>query len=307
MALLILMPGRDSSELVSRLRSIQPNIDVRVWPEDGEKSEIDFAVTWKHPPGELKNYPNLKAISSYGAGVDHIISDPYLPKNIPIARIIDEKLIHDVKEYVIAVVLSHRRHLAAYWENQKVKKWSPLQMNQANTIGILGLGQIGGHIAESFIQLGFHVCGWDQKPKQIQGVQLFQGAEQLDQLLSIVDYLICSLPLTPETRNILNEKTFGKLKKNAYVINVGRGEHLVEEDLIKAIEKDRVSGACLDVFRSEPLQTDHPFWSHPKITVTPHIAGITDPNAVASQIFENYQRITKGKEPIHTIDIQLGF
>lgn len=307
MALLILMPGRDSSELVTRLQSIQPDIDVRVWPEEGEKSEIDFAVTWKHPPGELKNYPNLKAISSYGAGVDHILRDPYLPKNVPIARIIDEKLIHDVKEYVIAVVLAHRRHLAPYRENQKVKKWAPIPMNQANTIGILGLGQIGGNIAESFIQLGFNVCGWDRKSKKIQGVQLFQGEEQLDQLLSITDYLICSLPLTPETRNILNEKTFSKLKKNAYVINVGRGEHLVEEDLIKTIEKGRISGACLDVFRSEPLPTDHPFWSHPRITVTPHIAGITDPNAVVSQIFENYQRIKNGKELINTIDIQLGF
>ena len=307
MAFLILTPNRNASKLVSKLKSMQPDIDIRVWPEVGEPSEIDFVVTWKHPPGELKKYPNLKAISSYGAGVDHLLKDPDLPDHIPITRIVDKKLVHDLKEFVIAVVLNHKRFLDAYKKNQSIKHWAPIPMNPKKTVGILGLGQIGSKIAEGFVHLDFHVCGWDRIPKPIQSVECYQGNEQLDQLLSLVDYLICSLPLTPLTKNILNSTTFNKLKRGAYIINIARGDHLVEEDLLKAIEDGQVSGACLDVFGTEPLPPDHPFWEHPKITITPHIAGITDPESVAVQLFENYQRVQKGVELLNTIDIQLGF
>ena len=306
MALLILMPGRDISEFASHIRSTRPDIDLRIWPDTGKKTDIDFVVTWKHPPGVLAQYPNLKAISSFGAGVDHILSDPDLPRGVPIVRIIDDKLIHDLREYIIAVVLSHKRHLAEYIKNQNAKKWKPIPMDRERTVGILGLGLIGGAIAAGFAVLGFRAFGWDRVPRKIPGVQ-HVPEDRLDDLLRIADYLVCCLPLTPETKHILNRKVFKRMKRGAYVINVGRGDHLVEDDLLKAVEEGRLSGACLDVFHAEPLPQDHPFWSHPKITVTPHIASLTDPASAAEHIIENYQRVLDKRELINTIDVHMGY
>jgi len=307
MALLVLMPGRNTDTLVARMRSLRPNLDIRVWPEIGNTSDIEFIVTWNHSPGELKKYPNLRGISSYGAGVDHILRDPELPEGIPIARVVDQKLIHEVSQYAVSAVLNQKRHWEGYRENQRKKKWRPIPMAKTDAIGILGLGQIGQTTARAFVKLGFHVYGWDRAPKKIQSVHCFHGEAQFAQLLSVVDYLICSLPLTPSTKNILNKKTFRRLKQGAYVINMGRGDHLVEEDLLEAIEEGHISGACLDVFRMEPLPQGHPFWNHPKITVTPHIAGITDPDAVAGQLLKNYRRMQKGLPPLNTINRQRGF
>jgi glyoxylate/hydroxypyruvate reductase A len=306
MAFLILMPSRDISEFVAHIRSARPDIDLRIWPDTGEKTDIDFIVTWKHPPGALAQFPNVKAISSFGAGVDHILSDPDLPRGVPIVRIIDDKLIHDLREYVIAAVLNHKRHLTEYEKNQSTKKWEPIPMERERTVGVLGLGRIGGAIAAGFAALGFRACGWDRVMKKIPGVQCFPE-DRLDDLLRITDYLICCLPLTPETKGILNRRMFNRLKRGAYVINVGRGDHLVEDDLVKAVEEGRLSGACLDVFHTEPLAQDHPFWSHPKITVTPHIASLTDPVSAAEQVIENYQRVLDKRELINTIDVHRGY
>lgn len=306
MAILILMPGRDTSELIGQLRTFEPDVDVRVWPEVGDETDIEFAIVWKHPHGLLQQFPNLKAISSYGAGVDFILGDPGLPEKIPIARVVDPTLIQDVALYVVSVVLNHKRRLAEYHSNQSQKKWMPFPEHPMNTVGILGLGHIGKKIAENFACLGFDVLGWDRKRRQIQNIRWF-GENQMDELLSRTDYLICCLPLTSKTKDILNEKTFSKLKQGAYIINVARGDHLVEEDLIKAIEAGQVSGACLDVFRTEPLPENHPFWNHPTITVTPHIAGITNPQSAATQLYENYRRVKAGKRPVHTIDKKQGY
>ncbi len=306
MALLILMPGRDILEFVAHIRSARPDIDLRIWPDTGERTDIDFIVTWKHPPGALVQFPNVKAISSFGAGVDHILSDPALPRGVPIVRIIDDKLIHDLREYVIAVVLSHKRHLTEYEKNQSTKKWEPIPMERERTVGVLGLGRIGGAIAAGFAALGFRVCGWDRVPKKISGVQCFPE-DRLDDLLRMADYLVCCLPLTPETKHILNRKVFERMKHGAYVINVGRGDHLVEDDLVEAVEEGRLSGSCLDVFQTEPLAQDHPFWSHPKITVTPHIASLTDPASAAEQVIENYQRVLDKRELVNTIDVRMGY
>ena len=307
MALLLLMPNRDTSRLIAHIRSKMPDIDLRVWPETGNESDISFVVTWNHPSGELGRFPCLKAISSFGAGVDHILRDPALPKNIPIARIIDENLIHDLTEYVIAVILSDKRYLDDYRAKQQDKSWSPLPMFREKSVGIMGLGRIGGSIAAAFARMDFVVYGWDIAPKKIADVHFFEGNEELSEFLRKVDYLVCCLALTPKTKDILNKKLFGRLKRGAYIINVGRGDHLVEEDLLQAIDEGHLSGACLDVFRTEPLPPDHPFWSHPKITVTPHIAALTDPESAAEQIVNNYKRVKEGKEPLNTIDIEFGF
>jgi glyoxylate/hydroxypyruvate reductase A len=171
----------------------------------------------------------------------------------------------------------------------------------------MGLGHLGADAALKLRALGFAVAGWSRSAKQVEGVRSFAGDSDLDLFLAQADILVCLLPLTPATRGILNRRTLAALPKGAYVVNAARGEHLVEEELLEAIESGHLSGACLDVFRKEPLPETHPFWSHPRVTVTPHVASLTYPKAVAPQIVENYRRVCAGRPPLHAVDIRRGY
>jgi glyoxylate/hydroxypyruvate reductase A len=177
----------------------------------------------------------------------------------------------------------------------------------ATRIGILGLGEIGAPIAHLFAQLGFGVAGWSRTEKKIAGVESFCGEAGLPGLLARTDILVCLLPLTPETENILDKTAFAALPKGAYLINPARGLHVVEEDLLAAIEAGHLSGAALDVFHTEPLPKDHPFWAHPKIRITPHIAGITNPATAVAQVAENIRRVRAGREPLNLVDRTRGY
>ena len=174
-------------------------------------------------------------------------------------------------------------------------------------IGIMGMGQLGADAARKLVQLDFKVAGWSRTPKSIDGVESYAGNEALDDFLSRSDVLICLLPLTAVTRGILNRGLFQKLPAGAYLINVARGAHLIEEDLVTALDAGHLSGACLDVFQTEPLPPDHPFWSHPNIMITPHISSITDPLAVMPQILDNYRSMKTGKPLKHVIDVDRGY
>jgi glyoxylate/hydroxypyruvate reductase A len=171
----------------------------------------------------------------------------------------------------------------------------------------MGLGQLGKDAAKKLSYLGFPVSGWSQTPKDIEGVKCFAGDKALEDFLSQARILICMLPLTPKTKGILNHKTFAKLPAGAYIINIARGQHLIENDLLAALDSGQLGGACLDVFEVEPLPEDHPFWSHPKILVTPHISSITYPQTVAPQIIENYQRAKTGDPLLHVVDMERGY
>ena len=171
----------------------------------------------------------------------------------------------------------------------------------------MGLGQLGADAAKKLYQLGFQVTGWSRTPKKVDGVQSFAGDGALNDFLSLANVLICLLPLTPATKGILNYKTFEKLPAGSYLINVARGAHLVEQDLLEALETGRISGACLDVFQVEPLPVGHPFWNHPKIIITPHISSLTYPKAVVPQIVENYHRTKLGKPLLNQVDIERGY
>ncbi len=306
MALAILMPGRDTTKLVRQLKQIEPDIDVRVWPDIGDEADIVYAILWKHPPGALSGFPNLGTVSSFGAGVDFILADPDLPAGVTVTRVVDDKLIHDMMLYTVSVVLERKRCLMAYRDLQNQGQWKPLPEADIETIGILGLGHIGGRMARGFADLGFRVLGWDRQSKKVDGVETF-ASHQMDDMLGQADCLICCLPLTDETRGILNADLFGKMKRGAFLINVARGGHLKEEDLIAVLDSGHLSGACLDVFSQEPLPADHPFWTHPKITITPHIAGITDPESAVRQLHENYRRTQSGQPLLNPVDRNLGF
>jgi glyoxylate/hydroxypyruvate reductase A len=306
---MIVCPGEDLAPWIRSLKGLDPALAIRVWPDVADVTEIEFALVWNHPPGELRRYPNLKCIASLGAGVDRILGDSELPRGVPVTKVVDAALMRAMTEYVALAVLNHYRDMDRYRRDQERQQWAPRfpRPREAMAIGIMGLGQLGADSAAKLRDMGFAVGGWSRTPKQIDGVESFHGSEQLTRFLSRTDVLICLLPLTPQTRGILNRGTFQGLRRGSYVINVARGGHLVEEDLVEALDTGQLSGACLDVFREEPLPARHPFWVHPRILVTPHVSSLTDPDAVAPQILENYRRVMAGDPPLYQVDVERGY
>lgn len=244
-----------------------------------------------------------------GAGVDHILRDPELPENIKITRIVDEQLTEDMADFVLVLVLNHLRNINLHHENEQNREWKqePYRRVSDVKVGILGMGELGRTTGKKLSHYGFAVRGWTRTRRELKNVKLYTGQEELDAFLSKSDILICLLPLTPETENILNQELFKKLPKNAYVINVARGKHLVEEDLIIAIDQGHLSGAALDVFREEPLPAEHLFWAHPKIHVTPHVASVTNPSSVVFQVLENYKRMKNGEDLKNVVNKEKGY
>lgn len=307
--MLFMSPKSKSDSWVKHLRAQDPGLDLRVWPETGPVEEIEFILCWKHPLGELKKYPNLKCIASLGFGVDHILRDPDLPPGVPIARLVDEFMVHAMSEYILTAVLCHTRQFDRFQQDKSQKKWQTRRpMHPQNVhVGIMGLGHLGADAARKLRLLGFPVSGWSRTLKHVEGITAWAGPDALEEFLAQTNVLVCLLPLTRATRGILDGRTFARLPADAYLINAARGEHLVEADLLAALDSGHLSGACLDVFREEPLPESHPFWSHPRITVTPHCASLTEPRTVAPQIVENYRRVRSGLAPRHVIDTEKGY
>ncbi|MGC1516495.1 MAG: glyoxylate/hydroxypyruvate reductase A [Maribacter sp.] len=290
---------------------LQADAGVKVYDylKEHPKEDITMAVIWKHPVGALSPYPNLKCIASAGAGVDYIFEDPTRPKGIPITRIVDPYLASDMSEHVVSVILAHLKNLNAYKAQQIKKVWKPMEYQRIKevTVGILGLGELGAQTATDLISFGFQVQGWSRSKKNIPHVTSFSGKEELATFLESCNVLVCLLPLTPETEGILNKDFLSQLPKNAYLVNVARGGHLVDGDLIMLLDNGHLSGACLDVFHKEPLPKAHPFWSHEKIHMTPHYASVSDPKSVIPQLLENYRRLGKGQELQHQVDAEKGY
>lgn len=302
-------PELDAQAWIQHLRRQDPGLDLRVWPDVGPPEEVDFVLSWKHPLGELKKFPRLKCIASLGFGVDHILRDPDLPAGVPVTRVVDAGMTAAMSAYVLTAVLFHTRQFDRYRRDQNHRRWKARRPKppQEIRVGVMGLGHLGADAAGRLRSLGFTVRGWSRTPKAIEGVAGFAGDGALEDFLSGSDILVCLLPLTPATRGILNRRTLTRLPAGAYVINVARGEHLVEEDLLAALDSGHLSGACLDVFRQEPLPEAHPFWGHPLVTVTPHIASLTIPRDVAPQIIANYHRVVAGQPPQHVVDWKRGY
>jgi glyoxylate/hydroxypyruvate reductase A len=309
MALLIIAPELEVEMFADELKRLDPDLDIRLWPQFGNADKVEFVLTWNHPLGEFNQFKNLKCIASLGAGIDHILRDPDLPHGVPITRVVQSSMSQFMSEYVILSVLHYCRQFDIYKKDLAAKRWQPRIPLLARDIGIgiMGMGQLGADAARKLTQLEFKVAGWSQSLKNIDGVKSFAGDQALDDFLSRTHILICLLPLTPATRGVLNRRTFEKLPAGAYLINVARGAHLIEEDLLTALESGHLAGACLDVFQTEPLPADHPFWDHPNIMITPHISSITDPLAVMPQILENYERMKSGKSFRHVVDRDRGY
>lgn len=283
--------------------------EIRLWPDLGEVQDIEYALVWDPPPGLLASLPNLKAIFSVGAGVDHIAADPERPKHLPVIRMVEEGLTAGMTEYVVMQVLYHHRDMLAYRHQAAEKIWREIPAVPAHQrrIGILGLGVLGQDAARMLVRFGFDVAGWSRMPKEIEGVTCFHGPEGLDQMLARTDILVCLLPLTPATRGILNGELFAKLPRGACLINVGRGGHQVERDLLEALDSGQLREATLDVFEEEPLPADSPLWSHPQVIVTPHIASMTMPETAAKAVGENIKRMEAGLPPLNVVDFERGY
>ncbi len=289
--------------------SYDSQLDIRLWPDVGNLDDITFALVWRHPYGSLNQLPNLKAIASLGAGVDHIMGDPNLPNNIPIARVVDKTMAKEMTQYAVAATLNYIKRFDHWDACQQQNTWGqkpPFSLSKTH-VGIMGLGYLGKHIARALSNLEVHVSAWSRSKKTLDNIQCFAGDAELDIFLSQSDVLICMLPLTPKTKNLLNTKTLSQLPHEAYVINVARGPILVDEDLIELLDNDHLSGARLDVFREEPLPKEHPFWTHPKIHLTPHIASVTNADSVVPQIVDNYYRALKGEKLSNLINVTHGY
>lgn len=301
--------GIEPKRWIDAFRLHMPELEVRQWPDMGDPADIEYVLAWKLPPSLLQTLPNLKVIFSLGAGVEQVLSDHTLPTGVPLVRMVDPGLTTGMIEFVLLSVLRYHRRLPEYEANQKVHRWQELvpKLPQEQRVGLMGMGELGAACAQSLVALGFDVAGWSRSPKTVAGVTSFHGPEGLIPFLNRTDMVVCLLPLTAETDSILNAQTLAALPRGAFVINVARGRHVVEEDLLAALDSGQIAGATLDVFRREPLPSDHPFWSHPRVTVMPHSAALTQPKTAARTIADNIRRHQSGQPLRHVVDRRRGY
>ena len=309
MTLLIVLPGREDEahRLAADLLGVEPAIEVRVWPEVGDPEDVEMVVASRHPRGLLGSFPNLRLVAAFGAGVEHLLRDPDLPEGVDVVRTVDPELANGMAEYVVTAVGNWRRGTKLYSHDQELGKWRPQIYVLSATVVVLGMGRMGSAVARALAAVGHRVIGWSGTGRGANGVECISGRSALDEVLPIADVVVCLLPLTPDTEGILDRDLFSSMKKGSLVINVGRGGHLVEDDLIAALADGRPGHSVLDVFREEPLPANHPFWAHPAITVTPHVAALTDPRGAAECIAENWRRLQAGEQLVDLVDRGRGY
>lgn len=285
-----------------------PDLDFRVWPDAGDLQKVEYLIAWQAPAGFLAELPNLKVLFSSGAGIDHVDLSA-VPAHIPLVRMVEPGIINGMVEYVSLAVLALHRDFFDYVAHKAARAWDPLEVPPASarTVGVMGLGSLGCAVLERLATFGFRLRGWNRSPRTLEGVETFAGADQLQPFLAGCDVLICLLPLTPATKGILNHELFAALPKGAALVNVGRGPHLVDADLIEALDSGQLSRAILDVTDPEPLPADHPFWAHPRVFVTPHVASMTQPESAAPILLENIRRAQRGEALRDVVDRGRGY
>ncbi len=309
MAMMIYAGDRDVTQWIEALRAVDDSMDIRIYPDVGDVRDIIFGLSWQYPEGLWSEYPNLRALSSIGAGVSHILDDETLDRDISILKLTDNRLNQSMWEYLLATISYQAMQLHLYRYQQSDSHWHervPRGFDSV-TVGIFGLGSIGRYVAEHLVELGFRVKGFATTAKSIDGVDVYSGDMVTDSVLQSLDIVVSILPLTASTIGFFDREFFDRLSRGATIINVGRGAQIVESDLIRALDSGQLSHVWLDVFEQEPLDKQHPFWSYPKISITPHIASITDPVSVAPQIVENYHALVDGQPMRNVVDRSRGY
>ncbi|MGY8667113.1 glyoxylate/hydroxypyruvate reductase A [Bradyrhizobium sp. UFLA05-109] len=280
---------------------------------DLDLAEVHYAAVWKPVPGDLKAFPNLRAIFNLGAGVDALMADNSLP-DVPLVRVAVPDLTGRMTEYVVLHVLMHHRQELYLRQSQREKTWEPKYQWPASTVtvGIMGLGTLGADAADVLRRFGFRVVGWSRSPRSDEGVESFHGADQMEAFLRATDILVCLLPLTPQTHGILNREVFAKLNRSSplgapVLINAGRGGLQNEDDILACLDDGTLGAASLDVFVEEPLPANSRLWSHPKVVVTPHNAADTDADAISAYVAEQIARFEAGAALENVVDRTRGY
>jgi glyoxylate/hydroxypyruvate reductase A len=309
MSILCIFENKNVDPWKKALTEKLPAATIEVYPDVKDPLAVDFVICWKPKNKVFEHFPNIEVVQSVGASIAHITDSQTIHKGPIITRVVDEKLSNDMWEFLITIVLSELKNMRTYTAQQASEVWEqqPYRSIQNTTVSILGLGSIGSFVAEKFAHMGFHVKGWSTSKKELLKVQSYAGEHAFDAFLKNTDFLVNLLPLTARTKDILNKAVFQKLPKNAFLINVGSGAHLVTADLLDQLNSDQLSGAFLDVFREEPLPKEHPFWRHPKIQITPHVASLTNVDRATDQITENYTRFLKKEALLNRVSLQKGY
>ncbi|MBC7499888.1 MAG: glyoxylate/hydroxypyruvate reductase A [Herminiimonas sp.] len=309
MRILFHAEGGNPEPWLAELRAVLPNADLRVWRE-GDDGAADYAVVWKPPLAMLQPRDDLKAVFNLGAGVDAILQHgDELPAGLKIVRLDDAGMGVQMAEYVTYAVLRYFRRFDEFDQQARAGQWRFLKPHEKQdfSVGILGLGVLGAQVAAAVAHFGFPMHGWSRTRKAIAGVTCHSGEAGLDAFLRASRVVVCVLPLTAQTRNILGRDNLTKLPQGAYVINVARGGHVVEADLLELVQSRHIAGATLDVFNEEPLPAAHPFWHEPRITITPHMAALTLRGDSVRQIAEKMHALERGETIAGIVDLSKGY
>ena len=308
MSLALIFNQKSTEEWQRNLQELLPDTKVEVYPNISNLEDVEFIATWKPHKNYVAEFPNLKVVQSVGAGIDHLLHTK-IPDSIKVTRIVDPALKQEMFEHVLACVMTSMKNLLTYYKDQVRKEWKPTiyQNIKETTITILGLGEIGKLVAEQFVALGFQVKGWSNSPKNINGVESFSGKEGLNAAISKTNFIVNILPLTDDTEGILNKDFFKECSDHTVLVNVGRGAHLVEKDLLIAIEEKQIKEAYLDVFVEEPLPENHPFWTNENVYVTPHIASVTNATTALKQVADNYNRMKNNEALLNEVSLERGY
>jgi glyoxylate/hydroxypyruvate reductase len=314
MAIAIVISGWQAGQWRDAMARLAPERDLRLYPDDlGDLADIAYALVWKPAPGVLATFPNLRAILSLGAGVDPVLKDPDLP-DVPLVRVADPDMTMRMSEYVVQHVLMHHRQQRRLDALQSQAAWKPFDQWPASAmrVGVMGLGVLGADAAFKLQMMGFQVAGWSRSRKEIDGLECHAGEAELGAFLARTDILVSLLPLTPETRGLIDRKLIGQLAKDGplggpVLVNAGRGGSQVESDILAALDAGELFAATLDVFETEPLPADSPLWRHPKVTVTPHMAADSDPDTICRYVLGQIERIEQGLPPENVVDRSRGY
>jgi len=285
-----------------------PEIPFRLWPDIGDPAAVRYLAAWQPPEDPARTLPNLEVIFSVGAGIDQFDLSR-VPPHIAVVRMIEPGIVEGMVEYVTHAVLRYLRRFDEYEALQRERRWQVLDPHPRDTftVGVLGLGVLGAHVAQTVARFGMPVRGYSRSAKQVEGITTFAGEARFDAFLDGVKVLVNLLPHTPDTANVLNTRTFSKLARGAYLINVARGAHLVEADLLDALASGQLAAATLDVFQEEPLPPDHPFWQEPRITVTPHMSALTLREESVAQIAQKMLALERGEAVGGVVNIERGY
>ena len=290
------------------LSALMPELEL-VPPGSPDANKAEVLIGWNPPEGVLAGLKALKGVVSLAQGVDHVLLGKDFPPHLKLARLVDPTMSDAMAEWVMLAILERHRDRDAYREAEGRGEWIrlPRRLAEDNTVAVMGLGAIGGTVARKVAMMGFRTIGWSRGPKRIEDVESLRGEDGFEACLTRADYLVSVLPLTAETADLYDRATFGRMKRGAVFINAGRGLQVVEEDLVDAIDSGHLAAAVLDVTRVEPLPEDSPLWTHPKVTVWPHVSAMTGADSAAEQVVEAVRAIRDGREPRNSVDISRGY